>query len=264
MIEGLVNRMDCRFIHGDKEKAMKIATSPLFKGSVICDEDLTISFLKKRKLRMRQNWAVGFSVLELSKYVMQSLLYEEIKPVFGTGGCSVIMSDTDSFLLAVKTRSANEAVKKISSIMDCSNYASDHVLYDNSRAKALGFLKNEVPHSEIIRFVGLRSKSYAFETMNLELQMKAKGIPYNFKKKIPFDVMDACLDTVTSSHSVDFFSLRSQDHVNQLVKSRRLAFSAFDDKRYLTCAIHSVPYGSALINTTSNQCLFCLLPHYLV
>ena len=58
MIEGIAKRMDCKF-NREKHQAMRHASSPLYKGSVICDENLSISFLSKSAIRMRQSWAIG-------------------------------------------------------------------------------------------------------------------------------------------------------------------------------------------------------------
>ncbi len=54
-------------------------------------------------------------------------------------------------------------------------------------------------------------------------------------------------------------TIRSVDHVNKLVRSRKVAFSSFDDKRYLLCSIHSVPYGSFVIEMSLRDgcCYFC-------
>ena len=35
----------------------------------------------------------------------------------------------------------------------------------------------------------------------------------------------------------------SKNHQNMLVQSDKVAFSSFDDKRFLMCAVHSLPYG---------------------
>lgn len=307
LIEGVASRMNCVFNRGDREKAMKTASSPLFKGSLICDQDLTISFLKKKVLRMRQNWAVGFSVLELSKYVMQDLFYNVIRPSLGKRNVSVVMSDTDSFLLAVKAHCEDEVMKKLSSVMDFSNYEKSHFLYDKSRAKDLGLLKNEMPHASIKQFIGLKSKTYIIETdcsssSCSDFLIKAKGVPNAFRKKLPIESMGKCLKYVPPSptsvivpkscpekgrkkiqryiqkgqgegtHEIQYFALQSKKHVNHLVKGRKLAFSAYDDKRYLMCPIHSAPYGSVLIQQGERDkkeedqwpCYFCQHPDILV
>ncbi len=265
LIEGFEKRMSCSF-NRDRVTAMRHSSHPLFKGTVICDEDLSISFLKKPVVKMNQCWAVGFSVLELSKYWMQRMYYHDILPTFEEkGGCTVLMSDTDSLLLETATKSAEEAMELLLPIMDTSNYSPDHRLYTSRLAKVPGYMKNEVPKDEIRLFVGLKSKTYAIQTLASQVQMKAKGIPEKQKHKIPINEMLNCLLEM-KKFSVSYHALRSVDHVNQLVKSSRVAFSSFDDKRYLLCEIHSVPYGSRLIKESLDQgcCYFCRRPGLLV
>lgn len=258
LIEGFEKRMNCLF-NKDRATALKNSSNPLFKASVICDEDLSISFMKRPMVYMNQCWAVGFAVLELSKYWMQKVYYEDIQPAFQKrGGCSVLMSDTDSFLLETACKSADEAVELILPLMDTSNYDPAHRLYSDHLAKVPGYMKNEVPKDEINLFVGLKSKTYAIQTKSNAIQMKAKGIPERHKHKIPINEMLNCL-TRMKTYSVDYHALRSVDHLNQLVKSSRVAFSSFDDKRYLLCPVHSVPYGSSLIEKSKELkgCYFC-------
>jgi hypothetical protein len=264
LIEGTSKRVDCFMCLGRPDLAMRYASSPRFKHAAICGNNCIISFLQKAIAPMRQNWAVGFSILEISKYLMQSLLYETIKPsLASSGGCSVVMSDTDSFLLASRVRDSDEFLERIRHVVDFSNYDASHRLFDPSKAKELGFVKNEVPRAEITRFVGLRSKSYAFQTDRDDLYVKAKGVRGPFKRSITFEAMAACLlPGGAPQHKVDYVQIRSEAHVPGLVFGRKTAFSAFDDKRYLLCAKHSVPYGSRLIalSEEGGECYFCVNP----
>ncbi len=245
MIEGVFGRMDAKF-NFSRDRAMKNSSSPLYMGSVICDEDFSISFLRKKRVMMNQSWAVGFSILELSKLVMQELYYDTIQPAFGPAGCTVLMSDTDSFLLEVRAPSVDDAVARIEHVMDFSNYPKDHPLYDCSRAKALGYLKNEVPNSLITHYVGLKSKTYMLLTADGKKQVRAKGVKKSHQSNIKFEQMMDCVRQLRG-HTVESHFIRSKQHVIRLIKGRQVAFSSFDDKRYLMCPEHSVPYGSRLI-----------------
>ncbi|MBC6498041.1 MAG: hypothetical protein GDA54_06990, partial [Alphaproteobacteria bacterium GM7ARS4] len=66
LIEGNSKRMDCKMDLGQAEKARKYASSPRFKWAVVLEDSGVLSYLQKARVRMRQNWAVGFSVLEIS------------------------------------------------------------------------------------------------------------------------------------------------------------------------------------------------------
>ena len=243
----------------NRNQAMRNSASPLYKGTLICDENLSISFWRKKMLQLDKNqWAIGFSVLDLSKLQMQKFFYDVIQPRFGVEETEVLMSDTDSFLLRLKTPlSGDECIEQLLDVMDTSNFPPSHRLFSNQNEKALGFLKDEVPCKKILSFVGLKSKTYAYQIEGGETQIKAKGIPHYKKKQIPFESMLNCLKHI-QSFSTDYNTLRSVDHVNTMMHSSRVAFSSFDDKRYMLCPTHSVPYGSLFIPTSDNiYCYFC-------
>ena len=101
------------------------------------DLDFSITFWKKKSLQMtKQQWAIGFSVLELSKLVMQRLFYNVIQQRFGFKNVDLLMTDTDSFLLNIKTGAGRSGsnrctriMRTLSDVMDFSNYPKDHELY---------------------------------------------------------------------------------------------------------------------------------------
>lgn len=207
---------------------------------------------------MKQCWAVGFSILEISKYVMQSLYYDCIQPAFGVGKVSVVMSDTDSFLLAIKGASPDEAMKKLAPVMDFSNLDPSHPLHDVSRNKKPGYLKNEVPGARILEAVAVRSKSYAYRTDAGRTQVAAKGVTGRVRKILPFSAFLQCVEEMKKLE-VKQRNIVSKNHVNRMLEGRKIAFSAFDDKRYQLCSLHSVPYGSRLISMSRRRgvCPFC-------
>ena len=255
--------MDCRF-NKTREMAMRNSSSPLYKGNLICDENLSITFLKKRAVKMSQCWAVGFAILEISKYFMQRSWYEEILPrLGGWRKCTMILSDTDSFIFQVRGEHTTDILKKLSPIMDFSNFDMSHPLFDATRAKQLGFFKSELPSARIREVVALKSKTYAIsstpmDVFNLEGQeilRRAKGVSSNVRDSIPFEDFRRCVQEIQSV-TVNQFNIRSVRHKNMLVKMHKLAFSSFDDKRYLMCNVHSVPYGSALIFLWKNKASF--------
>jgi len=265
MIEGVANRMDC-FFNQDPDRALSRFSDPLFKGVMIFDEDLTVSFHRKKKVFMGQSWAVGFTVLELSKFVMQRLFYKVIRPRFG-GRARLLMSDTDSFVLELPCADSSEAVARLSDCMDFSNYPTDHPLYDPTGKNVLGLLKNEVSHDEIAEFVGVKSKVYAFRTAGGRTESRAKGVKRAYKNRLPFETFRRCVRQVESQRVVQT-SIQSRRHQNMLVQSDRVAFTSFDDKRYLLCAVHSVPYGSRLAEPSAKKrkrtsCYFCRHPEAL-
>ena len=285
LIENIFKRVTCSFIHSEKE-AIRKATCPTFKGSMVCSDDLTISFHKKKSVHMKQCWALGFSVLEISKYIMQKLYYEQVLPKLGGHEkVDLIMSDTDSFILEIQGLTNNEVMKRLSSVMDFSNLPKNHVLFDLKNARLPGLLKNEVPDGAIIEVVAVKPKAYALQTISnedldqtvrtakkirylnlrkdyinkhlkIKIDSRAKGVKRAVKDKLPFSHFKSCVTGNTDYVQVYQRSLQSKTHRNYLQEALRVAMTPLDDKRYQLCNIHSTPYGSYLINlcpTTSQN-----------
>jgi hypothetical protein len=262
-IESSAKRMDCKFDKTGKA-AVKSASNQLFKGFLICSEKLSISFHKKKQINVKQPSIVGFAVLEISKLIMQRMFYCEIQPRM-ENQVQMLMTDTDSFLMIVEKKSPDEVVQAMYDMMDCSNYKEDHPLYDVSKKFQVGYLKNEVPHSNILKFVGLRAKTYCFLTSQDKLEARAKGVAHAAKRKITFDNFYSCLTDV-KQFKLTQTSIQCKNHIANLIQGERVAFSSFDDKRYLLCNIHSVPYGSVLIEESQSlptKCYFCSYPEIL-
>jgi len=255
-IQNPLKQMNCYFVQNEKS-ALKRNTNPRFKGHLIMEENFSICFFKKDRISLAQCWPIGFSILELSKYIMQDLMYNTLKKKFGSK-IGVLLTDTDSWVL---TLPGTNPLTKISSVMDFSNYDKTHPLYDPSRKNRPGLLKNEIPRDEIKSVVALQSKTYAIKKAAGGVDTRCKGVKKAVKKNIPFQKFLQCIKQV-SECQVDQYCIRSTSHQNRLLKLRKRAFSSFDAKRSLLCAIHSVPYGSMYISKSESlgKCYFCENP----
>lgn len=239
----------------DRQKLKQCVTDPYFHSFKIMSKNLVLVFTRNKHVVIRQPCAVGFTILELSKEFMYRSFYQDIQPAFGEDDCVVCFSDTDSLFLSVPF--CKNPHEKIEHILDSSNFEKSHPLYDESRKSALGFFKSETGCEKIEKFVGLRSKVYAFKTEE-KITKKCKGISKNYRKKIPFSSYEKCVEAV-SSHTQSQYTLSSKSHKMRLIKSEKLAFSSFDDKTYLLpCGIHSLPYFSSEIKDNMKNCTFCM------
>ena len=209
---------------------------------------------------------------------MQSLFYNKLQPKLGAGNIATIMSDTDSYMF-VTNRGDEDTVMELlgeAGIMDFSNYPRDHPLFDESNRKRPGLLKSELPNQIIDEAVALKSKTYTIRVRKKHERRErimrkgvmvskpagkvlntAKGVQTMTKVKIPLEAYRDCIEKMTK-YQITQRSIRSYKHINKMIKSEKVAFSSFDDKRFLTCAIHSVPYASVLLK--SDRCYFCEHP----
>ncbi len=237
---------------------------PTYKNHKILGEKLVAVFSHPENLYINKLPLVGFTILEESKNHMFKLFYDHIQPAFGVDNVEIGFSDTDSFLLIIRNNgNETDAFKKISHIMDFSNYPSEHELYSEKHKGVLGFLKDEMKGKTRIDAVAcVRSKTYSmkhskFDGTPTEHKNVCKGVPKLARSKIGFEEYErAVLDKFVKSG--DFTALRSKNHCNRLIQVRKNFFSSFDDKRYmLECQLHSKPYGSQYIEQHGSKCVVC-------
>jgi hypothetical protein len=130
----------------------------------------------------------------------------------------------------------DEIMQKLLPLMDTSNYPLDHPLYDASKANQLTYWKNETKNEIVVQFVGICAKTYSLQILSsgnkMITQSKCKGVNKTATKQTSFEDYKKCIDQITS-HRATVYDIRSKDHVIRTVKSDRLCFSSFDDKRYI-------------------------------
>jgi len=84
--------MDVHFIL-DEDTARKRLSDPTLTTAVVCSENLTTTFHRKKKVTLNQSWAIGYTILEISKLIMMKRYYEDIQKVYPSQSC-VLFSDT--------------------------------------------------------------------------------------------------------------------------------------------------------------------------
>jgi hypothetical protein len=108
----------------------------------------------------------------------------------------------------------------------------------------IGFYKDECGGKHITKFVGLKPKSYSYETSDGEKNKKCKGIKkYVVKKHIDIDDYEECLFS-RQSQLRSMNTIRSRGHNVGSEKINKTALSADDDKRIiLEDGIHTLAIG---------------------
>lgn len=154
-------------------------------------------------------------------------------------------TDTDSFILDVRTDDFYEDVKENWTRFDTSDYPEPNRFQMPRRNKKVpGLFKDELNSEIITEFVGLRSKMYCVRTGRTDRMKKAKGVKkYVLKKEIQFEDYLSCLRNgeVISRNQNTF---RSKLHNVYTVKQRKIALSPFDDKRHiLPCNVETLAHG---------------------
>ncbi len=241
---------------------------PQFHAAKILQQNVVLAFVKHPFVLLDRAYAIGFTILEMSKNMVITTFYDHLQPHFRN--LRVITSDTDSILFSYTSHlpSQEDDLKQIAYMLDFSNYDPQHPLYSQAHKNELFFWKNEVPsYRHITRVCALRSKCYSFETASSSQEdqtttskIVCKGIPKTGRQQLTIDNYINCIATKLHIMST-FQSIRHKNYELTTMQLKKVALSAFDSKRYmLSCAKHTRPYGSAVLRKLGTHCLICNPP----
>ena len=171
----------------------------------------------------------------------------------------LIFTDTDSLMIHSDNPNHRIELEKIKDKLDLSNLEPDDQLFDVSRKKKIGYLKDEAGAKRIVEFCGLASKNYAYLVQDgdkLKETKKGKGIKaLALQKRIKMRDYKERLMTY-STKSVSYHNITAKNHNLYVVHQEKVALSSFDDKRWiLSCNIHTRAHGN--YRNTRNDGYIC-------
>ena len=184
-MENLRKRVDIKLVKTDgsqNEKLRKIVAKPIFKRRVKFSNELSAIHVNKTKLNLNKPIFVGFSVLDLSKYLMYDWYYNKLKTKYGEH-CTLLYTDTDSLPVDIKTKDIYKDMSETKDEYDFSDYPKDHPLYDETNKKVIGKLKDECAGAPIAEYVGLRPKLFSVLRADEQTIKKGKGVKKICNKK---------------------------------------------------------------------------------
>lgn len=211
----------------------KLVAKPNFKKFTLFDEDLVAIHMNRTNIVMDKPIAIGMAVLEISKVLMYDFFYNHLRPQYGEN-VEILYTDTDSFILEVKTDCFYSDMLKNLNNYDTSNYpVNNEYKIPKKNKKIPGLFKDELKGELITEFVGLRSKMYCVRSGKIEKMKKAKGVKnYVLEKSVTFnDYFDCIMNN--SSIVRDQNTFRSKKHVVFSVNQTKVALSPKDNKRYI-------------------------------
>lgn len=251
MIENVHLYRECKLVDTASDFEKQVAHSR-FEDTTIISENLVVIHKRPRKLLLNKNYCAGFSVLELSKFLMYDMLYNKILPI--VPDFRVIYTDTDSFL-AETNHHPEDFFELIRSICDFSKYPPSHKLYSSKNKNRLNFLKDEMEGKHYIsEFIGLRAKCYALklkpfdEQNNVKVEkLRCKGIQKNVvKNEMQFEEYFSSLfeNNIIRKNNI---SIKRKKFKLFTTVQKKIALSPFDSKRYIcNCGIHTYSMGHYL------------------
>lgn len=233
-------------IVNQRRRGIKLTASPALMNFKILNNDLSVFQLKKVEVKLTTPIYVGFSVLELSKHKMYDFYYNTLKREYGDR-MSLILTDTDSFILRLKTENMYEDLKRYQDLLDCSGYPRDHMLYSEANKKVVGKFKDEYPNQIISKVVAVRSKMYSIKASDGSVKKVGKGIVRpTLKNNVTFDDYERCV-LENRVKFVENVSIRSTNHIIHTMRQKRLALNPTDTKRYQVDGIKTLAFGHFLI-----------------
>lgn len=231
-----------------------------FTSYKIVDDESAIFYTKKKEIVMDRPYFAGFAVLELAKYKMYTLFYDSIKSKFPTCDVTCCFTDTDSLMIYAPGVKKINFLTTLKGCMDFSNYPPDNELYSTANKMAPGYLKDETCGKQVTELCALKSKCYAFKVADDAgtLNAKCKGAKKSIvKRDMRLDMYKSCLSSVNSLR-IASSRLQSKDYNMYLLRTRKVALSSYESKRYLwPCGVHSHPYYSSHIKAGQQDCPYC-------
>ncbi len=241
-MENVRNRVNVKLVTNEKA-CNKLVKKSNFKSVNIFHENLIAVHMEKTSTKLDKPIQIGMSILDISKTLMYRFHYDYVKPKWGDRA-KLLFTDTDSLCYEIRTEDFSEDIRgDVSEWFDMSNHEKDHPLFSVENKKQIGFMKDECGGNHITKFVGLRSKLYAYEVNRLKnddgkweydvQKKKCKGIrKYIIKKEITVKDYEDCLFSGQSQHRA-MNTIRARRHEVGSERVNKAALSANDDKRVI-------------------------------
>ena len=231
----------------DIRKYEKRVSSLNFMSCKVINKDIVAIESKHECLHIVKPIYLGFTILELAKAHMYDFYYNVLKVIYPLPGqLRLLYTDTDSLLVEICTDDLFDDMKRKfpPRTFDFSNYPKGHELYDERYKRVPGTFKDECGSKMITKFVGLRSKMYAYSILDRDPVKIAKGVKKGVvANNIKFEEYENCLKNNVET-SNEFSTIQSLNHSVFTVLQHKKSLSPFDDKRYiLSDGLRTVPYG---------------------
>ena len=126
--KNLRKRINVRLVNNAKV-FLKYTSRPTYATHKLFDKDYAAIHETKPVLVLNKPIYVGFTVLDLSKWMMYDFHYNFIKKNFNA---ELLFTDTDSLTYEIKSENAYEEFFKWKDLFDFSNYFKDSIFYGES------------------------------------------------------------------------------------------------------------------------------------
>ena len=242
-MENVRNRINFILVN-DKLKHKKLISKPNYQDTMIFDDNLCGVLLGKNEVKADKPIYCGFSILDLSKYLMYDFFYNVLKKNFPD--VKLLMTDTDSFIYSVQASDEeyDRFMEKNLNLFDTSNFPEDHKFYSNKNEKIIGKFKYETKETEINEFCGLGSKQYTYTIKNDdEIHSRNKGTKKHLAATMDIEKYKEVLFNKKCLF-VEQQTFKTVKHEILTISQLKLSLNHYDDKNYIMDdGISTIPFG---------------------
>ena len=171
-MEHLRKRINVGLVNNEKD-FLKYTSRPTYITHKVFDKSYAAIHEIKPVLTLNKPIYVGFTVLELSKWLMYEFHYNFIKKHFDA---ELLFTDTNSLTYEIKSDDVYEEFFERKHLLDFTNISKDSKFYDSQNEMVVGKTKDEDKGILINRFVGLKSKMHSMLSDDGKESNTAKGV----------------------------------------------------------------------------------------
>ena len=239
-MENVRNRVNFKLVN-NHEQLQKYLNKPTLLDTTNYHPDLLVGVhFKKSVIKLDKPIYTGQAILDLSKLMMYEFLYDYVLPKWGVDNVRVVMTDTDSLLLEIKTDDLpKDILPDIRTRFDTGSNVGlqfGETIFPKVNLKKLGMMSDECEGDVITEAVGIGPKNYAINVLetqkdgSIELKdkVKCKGVGKAFVprieeyKKIVFGeeetISKECFRINSKDHNVFSISTNTVALRNKVVK----------------------------------------------
>ena len=171
-MEHLRKRINVGLVNNEKD-FLKYTTRPTYITHKVFDKSYAAIHEIKPVLTLNKPIYVGFTVLELSKWLMYEFHYNFIRKHFDA---ELLFTDTNSLTYEIKSDDVYEEFFERKHLLDFTNFSKDSKFYDSQNEMVVGKTKDEDKGILINKFVGLKSKMHSMLSDDGKESNTAKGV----------------------------------------------------------------------------------------
>ena len=171
-MEHLRKRINVGLVNNEKD-FLKYTSRPTYITHKVFDKSYAAIHEIKPVLTLNKPIYVGFTVLELSKWLMYEFHYNFIKKHFDA---ELLFTDTNSLTYEIKSDDVYEEFFERKHLLDFTNFSKDSKFYDSQNEMVVGKTKDEDKGILINKFVGLKSKMHSMLSDDGKESNTAKGL----------------------------------------------------------------------------------------